>query len=243
MIGIYKVTNPKGAIYIGQSSDILFRFKEYEKLNCERQTKLYRSLKKYGFENHKFEIITECDIEQLNNLERYYQDLYNVLDRDFGLNLKLTNSDDRCVVLSEETKKKISEKLKNRTLSDWHRQILIDANTGRVCTEETKRKISEHFKGKNLSEDHKQKLSENHHTKKDGFVHHFKGKKHSDESRLKMSKNSTTSKMVIDLETGFIYDSATEAWKYNQDYLKVKNSMFKHKLNGICKNNTKFQYI
>jgi group I intron endonuclease len=224
MIGIYKVTNPKGAIYIGQSSDILFRFKEYEKLNCERQTKLYRSLKKYGFENHKFEIITECDIEQLNNLERYYQDLYNVLDRDFGLNLKLTNSDDRCVVLSEETKKKISEKLKNRTLSDWHRQILIDANTGRACSEETKRKISEKHKGKKASEEHKQKLIQNHWSKKDGFI-------------------GPRSKMVIDLETGFIYNSGADAFEHNLDYLQMAYKTFLGHLSGRAKNKTKFQFI
>ncbi len=32
MIGIYKITNPEGKIYIGQSIDIDRRFKEYKRL-------------------------------------------------------------------------------------------------------------------------------------------------------------------------------------------------------------------
>jgi hypothetical protein len=51
--------------------------------------------------------------------------------------------------------------------------------------------------------------------------------------------------MVIDLETGFIYDSAMEAWEYNRDYLKVVYDSFTAKLaeRRWAKNNTKFQYI
>jgi len=59
MIGIYKIINPFGKIYIGQSVNIEKRFKTYKALskNVIGQTKLYRSLKKYGAENHKFEIL------------------------------------------------------------------------------------------------------------------------------------------------------------------------------------------
>ena len=47
MIGIYKITNPKEKVYIGQSIDIEKRWKRYYyTLNCKSQTALYRSLKK-----------------------------------------------------------------------------------------------------------------------------------------------------------------------------------------------------
>jgi excinuclease UvrABC nuclease subunit len=49
MIGIYKITNLiNKRIYIGQSSDILKRFKQYHKLqNCKTQTLFLINSKKY----------------------------------------------------------------------------------------------------------------------------------------------------------------------------------------------------
>jgi len=71
MIGIYKITSPTNKIYIGQSTNITDRWKRYYKLNhCRNQIKLYNSLKKHGFKNHIFEIIEECNWEELNIRER-----------------------------------------------------------------------------------------------------------------------------------------------------------------------------
>ena len=77
MIGIYRITNPKGKIYVGQSHDIEFRLKRYKVLNCKKQPKIYRSLLKYGAENHIFEIIEECEIEKLDERETYWKKEYN----------------------------------------------------------------------------------------------------------------------------------------------------------------------
>ena len=107
MIGIYKITNPKGKIYIGQSIDINKRFAFYKRQKCKGQIKLYNSFIKYGFKSHTFEVIVECEINQLNKLERYYQDLFNVIGKN-GLNLKLTKTTDKKVEFSIETKNKIS---------------------------------------------------------------------------------------------------------------------------------------
>ena len=85
-IGIYKINNPKGKIYIGKSKNIEKRFSSYYKLqHCHQQRKLYNSLKKYGPKNHVFEIIEECFEELLNEREIYYIELYNSLND--GLNL------------------------------------------------------------------------------------------------------------------------------------------------------------
>lgn len=92
MIGIYKITNPKNKVYIGQSRNIEKRFKRYKYLTCTtKQKRLFNSFSKYGIDNHKFEIIEECLFEQLNIRERYYQDLYDILNK--GLNLVLTETD------------------------------------------------------------------------------------------------------------------------------------------------------
>ena len=239
MVGIYKITNPKNAIYIGQSIDIIKRFNSYKVLDCKNQKKLYHSLKKYGFENHKFEIITECDIDQLNNLERYYQDLYNVLDNKFGLNCKLTASNDRSGKHSDDIKNKISiahtgkkkpymiernKKYIGKKASDETKLKMSIAQTGRKASDETRKKLSEVKKGKKMSDEFCKKNSE---AKKklyaNGYVNPF-------------------SKMVIDLETGFVYYSSMEAWQHNKDYLKVGASCFRAKLLGKIKNNTKFIY-
>lgn len=78
-IGIYKITSPSGLIYIGQSINIHKRFSAYKKLDCNNQPKLKRSLLKYGYANHTFEIIEECSIELLNDRERFYQEKFNCL--------------------------------------------------------------------------------------------------------------------------------------------------------------------
>ena len=92
MIGIYKITSPTGRIYIGQSVNIEKRLKSYKALNCKTQTKLYKSLKKYGYKNHLFEIICKCESVELNNKERYYQDYYNSVSEN-NLNCLATISD------------------------------------------------------------------------------------------------------------------------------------------------------
>jgi len=123
MIGIYKITNPKSSIYIGQSIDIERRFKTYKSLNSKvkLQPKLFNSFLKYGVENHKFEIILECNVNELNDKERYYQDIYNSISRTNGLNCILTKSNDKSGTYSEESKLKMSNSAKNKKLSDSHK--------------------------------------------------------------------------------------------------------------------------
>jgi group I intron endonuclease len=105
MIGIYKITNPTGKIYIGQSINLEKREDDYMKLRCDKQPKLYNSLKKYGWGQHIFEIIEKCSLEQLNEREIYWGLYYNVLEEN-GLNLRLGDARGKC---SEEMKKKIGQ--------------------------------------------------------------------------------------------------------------------------------------
>ena len=89
MIGIYKIINPKGKIYIGQSVDIEDRKKQYKYLSkYSLGRKIKNSIKKYGWENHTHEIIEECSVEQLDEREIFWGTYYNVLRKN-GLNLKL----------------------------------------------------------------------------------------------------------------------------------------------------------
>jgi len=144
MIGIYKIISPTNKVYIGQSIDIESRFKKYRNKNCKNQKRLYYSFLKYGVENHKFEVLEECLVYELNDKERYYQDLYSS-SGDKGLNCMLTKSNDRSGNHSEETKlkfKKIRSNISNET-----RLKQSVAQKGRKHTEETKKKMSNNMKG------------------------------------------------------------------------------------------------
>ena len=115
MIGIYKITSPTKKVYIGQSINIEKRIKNYKAFNnCKNQPALYNSLKKHGVEKHKFEILCECEIHELNDKERYYQDLYSVLNNR-GLNCVLTKSSDRSGKGKKQTKDQIEKRVKSLT--------------------------------------------------------------------------------------------------------------------------------
>jgi group I intron endonuclease len=114
-IGIYKITNPKGRIYIGQSVDLENRFYHYKIMNCKKQPRLYNSFLKYGVENHDFQILEECNLSYLSEKERYYQEKYNVLSKQ-GLNCVLTSYENVRGRMSEESKQKIS--LKNKGVNN-----------------------------------------------------------------------------------------------------------------------------
>lgn len=76
MIGIYKITNKiNGKVYIGQSIHIERRWKEH----CRQSTNsvISDAIKQYGKENFIFEVIEECNQEELNEKEEYYIQLYN----------------------------------------------------------------------------------------------------------------------------------------------------------------------
>ena len=124
MIGIYKITNPKGKVYVGQTVDTNRRKDVYKRLNCKGQIKLYNSLVKYGFSEHVFEVVEQCKVGELNTRERHWQDFYNVVG-ELGLNCKLTKTEDKSGKMSEEAivkmrtaklgKKQSAEQIYSRT--------------------------------------------------------------------------------------------------------------------------------
>lgn len=141
MIGIYRITNPNGRIYIGQSINIERRFKEYKYLHCKESVKLYNSLKKHGVDNHSFEILQLCSVEELNNRERYFQDLFDASNRK-NLNCILTTSDTNSGKMREETKLKISISNTGKKRSLECRERTSKRMKGRIVSQETLDKIS-----------------------------------------------------------------------------------------------------
>tara|TARA_R110002126_G_scaffold287622_1_gene440553 strand:+ start:424 stop:999 length:576 start_codon:yes stop_codon:yes gene_type:complete len=141
MIGIYKITSPSNRVYIGQSIRLEERLLEYKKQkNCNGQPKIFNSILKYGIENHQIEIIEECNVEQLNYRERYWQEFYNAITN--GLNCILTKTTDKKAVFSTEVRKKMSIAGKGRKQSNEHINKRVTSKKGYTHSDETKRKIS-----------------------------------------------------------------------------------------------------
>jgi group I intron endonuclease len=193
MIGIYKITNPQGKIYIGCSTNLEKRKFKYSYIDCKSQPKLYESLNTFGWENHVWEIIKECFEEQLFDLEKYYINEYNSYNE--GLNSNpggygITHHTEKTKsqisktkkgwIPSEERGKKISNKIKGRKYTNEHKSKIskqtkgkskglkgrTSPNKGNSYSQEVKDIMNIKKKGVNLSVEHKNKISQS-----------FKGKK------------------------------------------------------------------
>jgi len=147
IIGIYKITSPTNKVYIGQATNIERRKQEYELLKVFQQPRIFNSIKKYGWEQHTFKMIEECNIDQLNERERYWQIYYNVLDLKKGLNCRLTNTKDKNGELSQLTKNKISNSRKGMKFTENHKSNISKSKKGSVYSEERNKKISQKLKG------------------------------------------------------------------------------------------------
>jgi|LakMenEpi03Aug12_release.lakeMendotaPanAssembly.Ray.scaffolds.fasta_scaffold443185_2 group I intron endonuclease len=205
MIGIYKITSPSNKVYIGQSVNIQKRFRDYKSLkrSIKQQPKLYNSFVKYGVDNHLFEILSECTKEELNILERYFQDMYNAISRK-GLNCRLTGYADRCGEFSVEYKQKFTGS--------------GNPFYGKKHTEESRLKISKSNTGKKRPE-HSKALS--------GANHFFYGKKRPECSGI----NNVNSKKVININTLKVFNSIIEAYNEYSINNKMPYPTFKSKLN------------
>ena len=158
--GIYKIISPSGKVYIGQSDDIYSRWKCYEDLHCKSQPRLYSSLNKYGYKLHQKIIIEECEVNKLNERERYWQEYYEVIDKYKGLNCKYIDTKEKRTVVSEETKKKIGDGNRGKKCSLQTIEKIRKIWLGKTHTEETKKRMSESAKGRSRSEKQRKHHSE-----------------------------------------------------------------------------------
>jgi len=188
LVGIYKIVNPKGNVYVGQSWNLFKRLKDHSKNPSKKQPKLYYSIKKYGWQNHIFEIIHNLppDIDQstLDAYEIFYYEAYKQCSIEM-LNVRQPGKGGK---FSEESKLKLSKSKKGQA-----------PMRGKKHTEETKKKISEarklnnYMKGRKHSDETKAKISEfskRPRPQSKGRIPWNKGQKNqiSEETRLKMSE-------------------------------------------------------
>lgn len=87
--GIYKITNiDNEKCYIGKSTDVKKRLTEHIKgalgLSTISDQEIHHAIKEQGFDNWIIEVITYCEKEKLNELEKYYIDFFK--SQEWGYN-------------------------------------------------------------------------------------------------------------------------------------------------------------
>ena len=189
---IYQIKNSKtGKCYIGQTTDFKRRKREHlNELRKHKHSNLYlqNAFDKYGEDSFEFTILEECEKEQANDREIFWLNNFGGFESSNNYNLcqaggakgisEETREKLRSRIMSEETRRKISESRKGikLNLTDERRRQISESNrqrfTGKKHTEESKRKMSETLKaraknhpawgmtGKHHSEETKKKISE-----------------------------------------------------------------------------------
>jgi len=134
--GIYMWTNKlTGDIYVGQSVDLSKRFIKYFSLSYIESRKeliISRALIKYGYSNFSVTILEYCNVSELDIKEQHY---FDTLNPQYNIK-KIAGGSSKGLILSEETKAKISKSLKGVYVADkayWY---------GRSMSEETKKLMS-----------------------------------------------------------------------------------------------------
>lgn len=132
MTGIYKITSPSGKVYIGQSVNIEQRIKKH--INCiyKYDYALYRSLRKYGIEQHKIETVLELSenisVNWLNYWEQFFIDFY----RGAGCELMNMINANGKGNHTTETKEKLSKSIKSAWKDPVKRFNFLKNSTRRV---------------------------------------------------------------------------------------------------------------
>ena len=165
---IYKVKciiNNK--IYIGFTENIKRRKQLHLDTSNNTNNKEYKysfhnALRKHGKENFEWEIIYQSKNKEytLNIAEDYFIDEYNSMNRNFGYNMTSGGKGGSGIIVSEETRRKISVAAKGRIMKEETKIKLSKALKGRIFSEEHKRKIGEANRRRVVTEETKQKLRE-----------------------------------------------------------------------------------
>lgn len=137
---IYKIESPNGRIYVGQTKQLgkriaCYKFNYTKNKFSSGHNKLYNSLKKYGFDNHKFSVIEEVGDDILYEREKYWIKELDTYCFDNPKHLNMSRGGEgggRTWMFDVERRKKISESVKGKNNSFY----------GKKHTEETKKNLS-----------------------------------------------------------------------------------------------------
>lgn len=168
--GIYCIKNiATEKRYVGQSRNIAYRWsKHVYDLNHNKHDNDYlqKAWNKYGKESFAFEVLEYCSVDDLDEREIYYIDLYHTLDRDYGYNLR-SGGQNEGTHLSDYSRHKLSqsvassytdelrERRRRAALRQWSNPEIKAKISGtnsaqyvRILSEDTRRRIGEAQRGR-----------------------------------------------------------------------------------------------
>ncbi len=195
LVGIYGLQNKSdpNKWYVGQSVDIISRWKQYKKLNCATQHKLHRALTKHGFTEFNTVILEDCPNNRsvLNDREIYWIQKLNSVECGYNIQLGGASVSPKFTMRgklhSNEAKKKMSASALGKRKSEEHRTNISRARVGIKFGEETIKKMSAAGLGAIRTEEHRHNISESLiGNKRCVGKKNRLGKKHSVESKEKM---------------------------------------------------------
>ena len=152
--------------YVGQTIDEKRRFKQHIDyvINKKDNNRFHNALRKYGLENWVYCVLEDNVIRtNLNMMEtdwiEYYDSFYS------GYNM--TTGGDTNVIISEETRRRLSESHKGIYLSEEVKQKLSESHKGRTPWNKGKLGWNKGWnKRKHLSEETRKRMYESHKGKK-----------------------------------------------------------------------------
>ncbi len=83
---IYKISSPKGKVYIGRTNNFNGRMIEHKHCALTKKSKnsLYKAIRKYGWDNMVKEIICEVETEQAQSLEEEFILAYDSVKKGYN---------------------------------------------------------------------------------------------------------------------------------------------------------------
>lgn len=189
---IYKYTNLiNGKIYIGKTYRLNKR--KYEHKHREVNTYFHNALKKYGFENFKYEVIAQTDNDKtLNFLETYYIRKFNSFIEN-GYNLTRGGEGTLGYTVSERVKEIVSKTQKGKIVSNETKIKMSLSGKGK---HNHKGENNPNYKGGKKEKEYVPREIINKHISeaKKGCTPWNKGKEHTKEAKEKMSIAATNRK-------------------------------------------------
>ena len=139
--GIYKIVNKvNGRYYVGSSRDIHSRWIKHQKELTNRthhNSHLTNAWHKYGRDSFEITLLEEVPIDKLYEAEQVYLDICAANPSE-AYNANYAPDGGRP---SEESIRKISQKLKGRVFTEEHKRKIGQAMVGRPYSQETREKI------------------------------------------------------------------------------------------------------
>jgi len=148
---IYKITNPKGRVYIGKTRDFNERMGKYMRLECKHQRLMYASICKYGWEAHIKEEIEKMHSTEYFAFERekfwidFYKSNKNRWPNENGMNLTDGGDGGSGIKFTEEARIRRSEASKKVWANPASRNKLSASQLKRWNDPKEKAKMREVF--------------------------------------------------------------------------------------------------